>query len=230
MQLALLDRRGGEPRLMVSPPVTRRLGPRAGRRRREHDEAAYVSRLFQAAQELGSGGGNMFGLRLQRHSFSFFFETLRRHDPASKSGVDSFERAFGPTRFIHLTREDKVEQAVSYVRAQQSGLWHVGVDGTELERVAPHRAPRYDEPAIRAQVEIFTEFDRLWTAWFTQERIQPFQVSYAQLADDPVRVTRDVLMSLGLDPSNADDVEPGVRKMGDATTEDWVDRFRAASA
>lgn len=193
------------------------------------DEAAYVSRLFRTARELGSGSANMFGLRLQRQSFAFFFETLRRHDPFSKSDVDSFERSFGPTRFIHLTREDKVEQAVSYVRAQQSGLWHVGVDGTELERVAPHRDPRYDESAIRAQVEIFTEFDRLWTAWFAQERIQPLRVSYARLADDPVIVTRDVLMSLALDPSSADDVEPGVRKMADATTEDWVKRFRAES-
>jgi len=193
----------------------------------EYDEADRVDRLFQAARGLGSGTSNVFGLRLQRDSFEFFFETLRRLHPVGTSDVNCFERSFGSTLFIHLSRRDKIEQAISCVRAQQTGLWHVAVDGSELERVAPHRDPHYDAAAIEAQVEIFAEFDRLWTAWFRQQRIEPFRVSYARLATDPALVTREILASLGLDPRRADDVEPGVAKMADATTEDWVSRYRA---
>ncbi len=195
--------------------------------RQEDGEAAFVSRLFDAARELGGGSGNVFGLRLQRHSFAFFFETLRRLHPASSSDVDCFERSFGPTLYIHLYREDKVGQAVSYIRAQQSGLWHVAADGSELERVAPHRDPRYDAAAIKAQVEIFTEFDRLWSAWFRHERIEPLRLSYARLADDPLLATRDLLENLGCDARTADHIVPGVSKMADATTEDWIARFQA---
>ncbi len=195
--------------------------------RQEDDEAAFVSRLFEAARELGSGSGNLFGLRLQRHSFSFFFETLRTLHPGASSDVESFERSFGPTFYIHLYRENKVEQAVSYVRAQQSGLWHVAADGSELERAAPHRDPHYDVAAIENQVRVFTEFDRLWSAWFAQERIEPMRLSYARLADDPVAATRVLLERLGVDPGAADHIEPGVSKMADAITEDWISRFQA---
>lgn len=198
--------------------------------REEEDDPAYVARLFAAARERGRGSGDIFGLRLQRHSFSFFFETLRTLHPANDADVETFERSFGPTRYIHLYREDKVEQAVSYVRAQQSGLWHVAADGSELERVAPHRDPHYDAVAIEAQVKIFGDYDRLWSAWFTHERIEPLRVPYARLADDPVAVTRQLLAGLGLDPHAADHIAPGVRKMADAITEDWLSRFRAEGA
>ena len=41
--------------------------------------------------------------------------------------------AFGQLQYIHLSREDKVEQAVSHLKAAQSGLWHAYADGTERE-------------------------------------------------------------------------------------------------
>lgn len=191
------------------------------------DEADYVAELFANARHLGSGGGDVFGLRLQRDSGDFFFATLRQLHPDSKSDVEAFESSFGPTRFIHLVREDKVEQAVSCVRAIQTGLWHVAADGSELERSAPHREPAYDAVAIREHVETFLESDRHWSAWFSQQRITPMRVSYDLLAREPGSVLRGALANLGLDPTLADDVTPGLQKMADAVSEEWVSRFRA---
>ena len=191
------------------------------------EEADYVSELFGAARQLGSRSGDVFGLRLQRDSCDFFFATLRRLHPHSNSDVEAFESSFGPTRFIHLFRDDKVEQAVSCVRAIQTGLWHVAADGSELERSAPHREPAYDAVAIQTHVETFLESDRFWSAWFSQQGITPIRVSYDLLAREPGPVLRGVLANLGLDPTRADDVEPGVQKMADAVSEEWVSRFRA---
>ena len=35
-----------------------------------------------------------------------------------------------------FSRENKLAQAVSLIKAEQTGLWHIAPDGTELERVA----------------------------------------------------------------------------------------------
>lgn len=191
------------------------------------DETNSVAALFEAARKLGTGSSELFGLRLQRDSFEFFFETLRRFDPDAGTDLERFERAFGSTVFIHLSRTDKIAQAVSCVRAMQTGLWHMAADGSELERSAPHRDPTYDRPAIEEHVETFTQADRLWADWFLEQNIAPVRISYAELADDPALVTRSTLTSLGLDPSHADNLEPGVRKLADATSEEWGARFRA---
>lgn len=66
---------------------------------------------------------------------------------------------------MHLTRRDKVAQAVSYVKAQQTGLWHAAPDGTELERLSPPQEPAYDASEIRTRFEEVTAHDHSWERW-----------------------------------------------------------------
>ncbi|MDX8350726.1 Stf0 family sulfotransferase, partial [Cognatiyoonia sp. IB215446] len=80
--------------------------------------------VFGAATARGKGETEVFGLRLQRGSFAFFMDQVRFLYPDSASDVDRIKAAFGPTLFIYLSREDKLDQAISYIRAEQTGLWH----------------------------------------------------------------------------------------------------------
>jgi len=73
----------------------------------------YLQKLFEAAQTHGTTGNGVFGLRLQRDSFAFLFQTLHQLHPDESSSVACFERVFGPTLFVHLSREDKLAQAIS---------------------------------------------------------------------------------------------------------------------
>ncbi len=189
-------------------------------------EPETLSRIFQAAIEKGSNGTGLFGLRLQRHSFDFFTDKLAVLYPDLPADRDRFAAAFGRTLFIHLTRPDKADQAVSYVKAEQTGLWHRAPDGTELERLAPPADPVYDVDEIRAAYERFDRFDREWQAWFEAQQIAPLRITYDDLSADPQGILRKVLEALGLDGSIAKAVMPGVAKLADATSEDWVRRFR----
>ncbi len=182
--------------------------------------------IFSAAVDRGSRGTGTFGLRLQRHSFDFLRQKLAVLHPDPASFVGRFERAFGKTLFIHLTRSDKVEQAVSYLKAEQTGLWHVAADGSELERIAPHRDPSYDAAKIRASVETMAGYDREWAEFFLNESIDPLCISYDALSDDPSEILRLVLDRLGLDGGAASEIKPGVKKIADGTNHDWVARFR----
>ncbi|MTH97981.1 Stf0 family sulfotransferase [Roseibium sp. RKSG952] len=190
-------------------------------------EHALLSRIFQAAIAKGRGPTDTFGVRLQRHSFAFFTEQLARLCPGHGSDAGRFAAAFGRTLFIHLTREDKIAQAVSFVKAEQTGLWHRAPDGTELERLAPPKDPIYDNHVLKAVHDRFQAYDRDWTAWFEQQGIAPLRIAYEELAKHPVATLRTVLSALGLPADAAAGVEPAVARLSDETSRDWTRRLRA---
>lgn len=190
-------------------------------------ESEILRAIFSAAIEKGSRATGMFGLRLQRHSFDFFDRQLSLLHPQPLGFAERFERVFGTTLFIYLTRPDKVEQAVSYLKAEQTGLWHVAADGSELERIAPHRDPTYDAQKIGETVELLRGYDREWQDFFTREAIEPLRISYDELSADPAATLRKLLDRLGLDAEAASAIKPGTKKIADETSHDWVARFRA---
>lgn len=196
--------------------------PAPGETRRE-----LLARLFRAAQDTGRGGTGVFGLRLQRGSFDFFARQLAILHPRPAGDAQRMQSAFGPLLFLHLTRPDKLAQAVSYVMATQTGLWHRAPDGRELERLSPPRAPAYDAAAIRARLDEMTAHDAAWRHWFADQGITPLSVTYDDLTADPAATLRRILAALGQDPAAADGITPGTARLADATSADWVHRFRA---
>ena len=90
-----------------------------------------------AARTRGTGDTGVFGLRMQRGSLGYFLQQLDALHPDLTSDVERIGAAFGLTVFVHLSRPDRLGQAISRVRAEQTGLWHRRADGTELERLAP---------------------------------------------------------------------------------------------
>ncbi len=189
-------------------------------------ERELLDGVFRAAIAEGSGNTGIFGLRLQRHSFDFFLEKLAVLQPSLSRDSQRLAAVFGRVSFIHLTRRDKLEQAISYVKADQSGLWHVSSDGTELERLASPRAPTYDADRINDQLERFLAYDRDWNTWFDREQIEPLRITYEALSDAPEKTLGTVLDFLGLDREAAYGVKPDVAKMADGTSRQWFDRFR----
>lgn len=189
------------------------------------DEREALHAVFRAARDQGTGGTGIFGLRLQRHSFAFFTEKLALLHPTLAADGERFQAAFGKTLFIHLTRSNKLEQAISLVKANQTGLWHMRSDGTELERLSEPKDPVYDADEIARNLAQLTAFDLDWNAWFQTEGIDPMQVSYDQLSADPKAVLSSILDRLGLDPTLADGITPPVAKLADATNRAWARRF-----
>lgn len=194
---------------------------------RRGSELDYLRSVVEAAIDEGTNGTGLFGLRLQRHSFDFFMAQLALLHPGQMSDAERFRAAFGRTRFIHLTRADKVAQAVSCVKAQQTGLWHRAPDGSEIERLKAHQDPVYDGAALRRCHDEMVEADRQWLAWFEREGIPPLRLTYDALAADPRAVLRQALRALGLDEGAADGVAVGVARLADATNRDWAQRLRS---
>jgi LPS sulfotransferase NodH len=145
--------------------------------------------------------------------------------PGLPDDLARFQAAFGSTLFIHLTRANKLEQAISYVKASQTGLWHKSPDGTELERLSAPKDPVYDAEAIAGHMAEMAAWDREWNDWFARARITPVRLNYDALSADPSGTLAKILDTLGLATGSAQSIVPAVAKLADATSCDWAKRF-----
>ncbi len=190
-------------------------------------EAERLQAVFEAARQKGKSSNGVFGLRLQRHSFNFFSDQLSKLHPGLSCERERFEAAFGKTLFLYLKREDKLAQAVSCVKATQTGLWHMAPDGSEIERTSAHREPVYDAGELRRQIEVFNGYERDWQQWFDDAAISPLSITYDALSKDPQSVLLGIFDLLGLDPDRALGVELPVAKLADETNLEWIERYRS---
>jgi len=190
------------------------------------DQHDFDHPYLAAALRQGCGGTAVFGLRLMWESVADLSNRLQAFYPDLENDQRRFQSAFGSSVYVHLSRQDKVAQAVSRVKAQQTGLWHVATDGTERERLKPGRAPVYDAQQLSEHVRALTDDDAAWTRWFAQQKIQPLCITYEMLSRDPHTALASVLSALDLDPSVATTVEPRTAKLADRQSRDWATRFR----
>lgn len=183
--------------------------------------------VFEAAIARGTGNTELFGLRLQRHSFDFFMQQLEILHPGRASDFERMQAAFGETLFIHLTRENKLEQAISLVKATQTGLWHKAPDGTELERLSAPQDPFYDAQAITRNLSDLTSLDDQWKAWFVKEELEPLRITYDALSAGPTDVLAQILDRLQVGREYARTIDPPVAKLADETSRNWAERFQS---
>ena len=190
------------------------------------DSVVFTRRYLEAVLAEGKAGTEIFGLRIMFESLGELSDRLGKIFPNVERMPDRLEKAFGRSLYVHLSREDKVAQAVSLLKAMQTGLWHVAPDGAELERTTPHRDAAYDSGVIGSLVDKLTDQDEAWRSWFATHGIEPVRVTYDDLSRDPRAGLRAVLAGLGMRTSLASGVEPCTARLADEQSGDWIARFR----
>ncbi|MEO5756900.1 MAG: Stf0 family sulfotransferase [Mesorhizobium sp.] len=193
-------------------------------------ELEFETVYLKAAIAAGTGETGVFGLRLMRENLGELCAILDHIFPRLPSDKARLEKAFGKVLFMHLSREDKLAQAVSLIKAEQTGLWHVAPDGAEIERVGTAQEPRYDFERIRHEVTELENYDAAWNAWFEEQSIDPLRIGYERLSADPAATLVRLCEALGVQAPNANDVRPGVAKLADETSLAWMRRYRADAA
>ena len=190
-------------------------------------EAVDFERLYLSAMlREGSNETGIFGLRLMWSSIA---EAARRLNSVNGGEADiaaSFEQAFGHTLYIHLSRQDKVGQAISLVRAEQSGLWHLAADGSVLEGTTSPLPVTYDGDRIATVFGELESDDAAWDDFFRTRHIEPLRLVYETVTADPQSALASILEALGRDPDIASTVATGTARMANATSLEWSARFR----
>ena len=140
-------------------------------------------------------------------------------DPRERGDVDVLEQAFGTLRFVYLQRNDVVEQAVSWARAEQSAYWQ---HGDEV-----HAQPRLDIGQVHGLVGTIREHNAAWQAWFAAQAVEPLRVEYESLISDPQGTVTSILEWIRIKaPRDWKPVSPHKRQADEINAE-WVQRYRA---
>lgn len=191
-----------------------------------NDANAFDHHFLSAVLREGTGQTSVFGMRLMWRDFDSLNKGLDNLYPGLANDKARLSAAFGSPRFLHLTREDKIAQAVSRFKAEQSGLWHVNADGTERERLGTESNPAYDAEVILDLVSEYEIHDAAWNNWFSEQDIDPIQIKYEDLASDPRGIGEKTMSSLGLDPVIAKSVTPKTKRMANTESHEWAARIR----
>lgn len=191
------------------------------------DDCAFDEAYLAAVLRQGASGTPIFGLRLMWESVADLSNRLGALYPELPSDSARFQAAFGARVYIHLSREDKISQAVSRLKAEQTGLWHANADGTERERTKAPQAPSYNAKALSDQLAELEAHDAAWTSWFARQGVEPVRLTYEVLSSEPRAALATVLSALDLDPAIAASVEPRTAKLSDVLSLEWAGRFRA---
>ena len=168
---------------------------------------------FPSALGRGTTGNGVFAAKLMWTHLLDLAERLE--EPAAPALL---AERLPELRYVHVTRGDKVAQAVSLWRAVQTLAWRADDDGKQHEAV-------YHGGAIAHLVAELTEQDDAWRAWFAANGIEPLTIAYEALADDATAAAGAVLEHIGAGPGQIP--EPPLRRQRDDRSARWVERFRA---
>lgn len=188
--------------------------------------ADFERRYLGAVVAAGTGETGMFGMRVMWPSMPELLEKLAGLFPEQTSDAGRLAAAFGTPLYIHLQRKDRVAQAISRTKAEQSGLWHRHADGGERELVKAFEPPVYDRAQLESFIAEAEEHETHWHRWFDSMGIAPLELTYEDLSADPIATLAKTLGALGKDPDTASRVTVQTARLADADSRDWAERFR----
>lgn len=147
-------------------------------------------------------------------------------------------------KYVLLTRNDKLGQAISLVRATQSGQWMVASRAgpspptrawTDLQRRwsinfsrDASGQPQYDAAAIDAALAKLKRWEAQWLTYFEGCGIAPHRLTYEGLCDNRTAGVASVLDFLGIRHTAPISLgNSSLAKQADQLTEQWKRRFEA---
>jgi LPS sulfotransferase NodH len=161
----------------------------------------------------GTTDNGVFAAKLMWTHLLDLAERLGRHADAAL-----LRERFPDPRYVHVTRRDKVAQAVSLWRAVQTRAWRAG-------EVTENGNAVYHAGAIGYLAGQLSDHDDAWRTWFSANGVEPLTIVYEELAGDTHRAASAVLDHLGVGPAEVPD--PPLRRQGDDRSARWVERYRA---
>ncbi len=114
-------------------------------------------------------------------------------------------------------RRDWVDVAVSHFFAQKTGVWE--------SRGGEHAAPPYDAAGIHRWWWHVQVTDAFWERYFAENSINPIELDYAQIVQDPL-VLADAVGRAGGNPALLSAAVPPPRMPHTQCKQDYAARFR----
>ena len=164
---------------------------------------------IDAILRLGATPNGVYAVKLFASQFAAFSRRVRWMDLLPN------------LRFVYLSRDDLLGQAISWARAQQTEQYR----STQVAK----RIAVYDADLIRSQLIAIVRERAQWEAFFARTGIKPLRIIYERFLED--RSSHVDLVADLLDVENpvVDQRRIDLVIQRDAVTEEWEQRFRTES-
>lgn len=121
-------------------------------------------------------------------------------------------------KFVHLERRDLLRQAISLVRAQQTGSYK--------SNIGERSPPRYDPKRISSTLTRLASSAGRWRSYFARNGLDPLHLYYEQVVADPQTAIDALADHLGIDQRpvlNMAGVDTSPQR--DSISEEWRLRY-----
>ena len=185
------------------------------------------SDYLHKAIDHGSTANGVFGAKLMIYGGYIedvvdVIQRLPEHKGADVSVAELFARAFPNLHYVWLTRRNKLRQAVSHVRATQTGVWVKDKQpGDSLTK-----GPEFDFDALDRAVQETVMQEAAWQELMSGAGISPLVVVYEDFVISIRETVKSILQFLGVStPSELNLSGMKMQKQADKLTDEWVERY-----
>jgi LPS sulfotransferase NodH len=190
------------------------------------DFASYADYLARVLEE-GTTANGVFGAKLMwgyLEDFLFYLHDIPVYKDLPVAQL--FATIFPNVHYIHISRRDKVRQAISLWRAIQSWSWRQEQDGTAGTASRPPRELVFNYAAIDHLVQRTLVHEEAWAHYFAQNAIQPFSVVYEELEQGYEETALQILHYLKIPlPPTVTFGERQMKRQADMLSEEWYERY-----
>ena len=180
--------------------------------------------FLQVVYDVGSTGNGVFGAKLMWNNVPWVLAKF--HEMKTYSGMTRAEvlhAAFPDLHVVHLTRRDRVRQAISWARAAQDGVWVV----SDEEPARPAGDPSYVAEFIAGLEGLIVDGEQGWRDLYGELGLVPYEVVYEDLLTDDgyENALRGILRHLGVDDADVRVPPRRTHRQTDTINEQWVERY-----
>jgi LPS sulfotransferase NodH len=177
---------------------------------------AYFDRLIP----LHTTPNGVFGLKLMWWQLTGLADDAHEYLGVRPLGLDAITDLAGPVSFIWMRRRDRLRQAVSWVRAEQTQRWS--------SQQAGGAEPSYDAESIASALARIEQQEMRWESLLSSQPAGTLPVFYEDFCRDVTGGLGRILQFLGLEfDLESNPVTPRLQKQAGSSSQTWIRRARA---
>lgn len=130
---------------------------------------------------------------------------------------------FSSAKYIFLKRKNKLEQAISGYRAEETRIWNVQneVSRKEYDKCSV----TFSEKRILRILRVYKNSEVWWEKWFRNNNVVPLRVWYEDILENPEKEVRSIIKFLGKKAPKNLKLKTELQVLRDARTDSWVRYF-----
>lgn len=174
--------------------------------------------------ELGSTPNGVFGVKISPFHLTDIvknYQTLPQYK--NLEAFELLETLLYEPKYIWLTRRDKVRQAVSWFKAEQTNIWRK----TQASQTNLKQQPTFDYIGIETCRLRIENAEQYWQTYFKEHNITPFKVIYEDLVEAYEETALKILEFLGIPhPETLSFSNRQLQKQSNSINDEWVKKYR----